>query len=39
MATDDRMIPVQAQRITSKHAGSVVVEKPGSRPQMHYCVA
>jgi pimeloyl-ACP methyl ester carboxylesterase len=30
VATDDRMIPVQAQRFMSKRAGSVVVEKPGS---------
>lgn len=30
VATDDRMIPVTAQRFMSKRAGSVVVEKPGS---------
>lgn len=30
VATDDRMIPVAAQRFMSKRAGSVVVEKPGS---------
>lgn len=30
VATDDRMIPVAAQRFMSKRAGSIVVEKPGS---------
>ncbi|HSU77087.1 MAG TPA: alpha/beta hydrolase [Burkholderiales bacterium] len=30
VATDDRMIPVAAQRLMSKRAGSIVVEKPGS---------
>ena len=30
VATDDRMIPVAAQRAMSKRAGSIVVEKPGS---------
>jgi pimeloyl-ACP methyl ester carboxylesterase len=30
VATDDRMIPPAAQRLMSKRAGSVVVEKPGS---------
>jgi len=30
VATDDRMIPVQAQRAMSKRAGSTVVEVPGS---------
>lgn len=30
VATDDRMIPVAAQRLMAKRAGSVVVEKPGS---------
>ena len=30
VATDDRMIPVEAQRAMSKRAGSTVVEVPGS---------
>jgi len=30
VATDDRMIPPAAQRLMSKRAGSIVVEKPGS---------
>jgi pimeloyl-ACP methyl ester carboxylesterase len=30
VATDDRMIPVAAQRVMSKRAGSIVAEKPGS---------
>ena len=30
VAADDQMIPVQAQRLMSKRAGSVVAEKPGS---------
>lgn len=30
VATDDRMIPVQAQRAMSKRAGATVVETPGS---------
>ena len=35
VATDDRMIPVAAQRFMSKRAGSIVVEKPGSHAISH----